>query len=475
MSHRRIASTSPRTRSTARRGPRPGGRSRRVQRVVLGAAGAVLLAGGLLQGCAQRAAAARGPARQARRRTRSTRGDASSAWHSRSTRRPRRSAGRASGACPTRPAGRSSRGSRTARRGRSSARARCSARWDPPARRHGARGRSSRARWAWARCSRMPASAFAASCGCMPSGAGRGVTVVNALPIEEYLRGVVPLELNSFVASDAAALQAQAVAARSYTYSRLAEFLPRAQAEARARQPWDLRATVAIRSTAASMRSTPASDRAIRATDGLVMRYGGAVVSAPYHSACGGATASAGELWHSDAEPYLRTVSDRIPGTERVLLRRRAAVPVDAYVGRGGAAGSAGAVPARYASGDAGRRGGRARGDRACARRSRGAAGRGASRPSPSPRTAGGSCCAATTSGSRCARSVARSCPARIFPSTPSRTPTDGSRGCSCAATATGTAWACASGAPMGRARAGQDFRTILRTYYPGTTVEPAE
>jgi stage II sporulation protein D len=28
----------------------------------------------------------------------------------------------------------------------------------------------------------------------------------------------------------------------------------------------------------------------------------------------------------------------------------------------------------------------------------------------------------------------------------------------------------CQSGA-IGRARAGQDFRTILRTYYPGTTV----
>jgi stage II sporulation protein D len=27
----------------------------------------------------------------------------------------------------------------------------------------------------------------------------------------------------------------------------------------------------------------------------------------------------------------------------------------------------------------------------------------------------------------------------------------------------------------VGRARAGQDFRTILRAYFPGVTVEPAE
>jgi stage II sporulation protein D len=32
----------------------------------------------------------------------------------------------------------------------------------------------------------------------------------------------------------------------------------------------------------------------------------------------------------------------------------------------------------------------------------------------------------------------------------------------------------CQSGA-IGRARSGQDFRTILRTYYPGTAVGPAE
>jgi stage II sporulation protein D len=46
--------------------------------------------------------------------------------------------------------------------------------------------------------------------------------VVNRLPAEEYLRGVVPLELSGEGPADHAALEAQAVAARSYTYSRLA-------------------------------------------------------------------------------------------------------------------------------------------------------------------------------------------------------------------------------------------------------------
>ena len=46
-----------------------------------------------------------------------------------------------------------------------------------------------------------------------------------------------------------------------------------------------------------------------------MLRYDGRVVSAPYHSACGGETASPEEVWRSTAEPYLKRVSDRIPGT----------------------------------------------------------------------------------------------------------------------------------------------------------------
>jgi len=40
------------------------------------------------------------------------------------------------------------------------------------------------------------------------------------------------------------------------------------------------------------------------------------VINAPYHSNSGGVTAAASEVWRSGDEPYLVSVSDRIPGTD---------------------------------------------------------------------------------------------------------------------------------------------------------------
>ncbi|HWZ59210.1 MAG TPA: SpoIID/LytB domain-containing protein, partial [Gemmatimonadaceae bacterium] len=51
--------------------------------------------------------------------------------------------------------------------------------------------------------------------------ADHGIVVINRLPVEQYIRGVVPLELGVVGEGELAALEAQAVAARSYTYTRL--------------------------------------------------------------------------------------------------------------------------------------------------------------------------------------------------------------------------------------------------------------
>jgi len=59
------------------------------------------------------------------------------------------------------------------------------------------------------------------------------------------------------------------------------------------------------------------SDAAVARTAGLVLKYGGRTVDAPYSAACGGETASADEVWRTGAQAYLRRVSDRIPGTQR--------------------------------------------------------------------------------------------------------------------------------------------------------------
>jgi stage II sporulation protein D len=140
-----------------------------------------------------------------------------------------------------------------------------------------------------------------------------GLTVVNRLPMEGYLRGVVPLELGTRAASDRAALEAQAIAARSFATVRV----PRDEARLSARG-WHLRAGVADQAYGGVEAEYPLADAAVAATAGLVLRYNGRVVTAPYSAACGGRTAAPGEAWDDAPDaPFLRPVDDHDPSTGR--------------------------------------------------------------------------------------------------------------------------------------------------------------
>jgi stage II sporulation protein D len=136
-----------------------------------------------------------------------------------------------------------------------------------------------------------------------------GLLVANRLHVEDYLRGVVPLEIGRRVAGEEAAVAAQAIAARSYAYVRMTGGETR---------PYDLVATVQDQVYGGADAETPIADAAVWATRGLVLTYGGRPVNAPYHSTCGGSTAEVSEVWYrSRNEPYLRRVSDRIGGSDR--------------------------------------------------------------------------------------------------------------------------------------------------------------
>jgi stage II sporulation protein D len=134
-----------------------------------------------------------------------------------------------------------------------------------------------------------------------------GVLVVNRLPMESYLRGVVPLELTGRPSpAEQAAVEAQAVAARSYASTRLSPAATRG---------YDLVATVQDQVYGGADAERPATDAGVERTRGLVLTYAGRVVAAPYSSTCGGSTAEATEVWWRRAPaPYLQSVSDRIPG-----------------------------------------------------------------------------------------------------------------------------------------------------------------
>lgn len=138
------------------------------------------------------------------------------------------------------------------------------------------------------------------------AGSDTELVEINSLSIEDYVRGVVPLEMGDRPPADSAAVQAQAVTARSYAYIHLAPG-----------RSFDVTGGVLDQIYGGVAAETAVGSQAVESTRWLVLTYAGRVVNAPYHSACGGSTAAASEVWRTGDEPYLRPVSDRIPGTDR--------------------------------------------------------------------------------------------------------------------------------------------------------------
>jgi stage II sporulation protein D len=134
----------------------------------------------------------------------------------------------------------------------------------------------------------------------VPGEAGK-FTVVNYLDIEDYLRGVVPLELGIRSREEIEALKAQAVAARTYTYRQLID---------RCAEPFDMVATMADQVYGGVAAEYRESDLAIKSTADLIMTAGDSVIFAYYHSTCGGMTADVNEAWGKPSRSYLRSIKD---------------------------------------------------------------------------------------------------------------------------------------------------------------------
>jgi stage II sporulation protein D len=285
-----------------------------------------------------------------------------------------------------------------------------------------------------------------------------GLRIINRVAIEAYLRGVVPRELGVRDANDRAALEAQAVAARSYAVARLGN----------ASRGFDVTATTSDQVYGGMDAENAVADAAVAATEGLVLTYHGSTVSAPYHSTCGGSTAAPDELWRSRSEPFLQRVSDRIPGSDRYYCEIAPRFRWE----RSWSADSLTAVIDRYvraySEGPAGPIGeirsvdvdGRTPSDRVAALRIETDRGRYLVRGNDIRyvlRGPGGELLNSTYFSPR----IVRSPEGRLT-----------------RLTIRGLGYGhgvgmCQWGA-IGRARAGQDFRTILSTYYPGTTVARA-
>jgi stage II sporulation protein D len=135
------------------------------------------------------------------------------------------------------------------------------------------------------------------------AGLSGALAVVNAVRIEDYLRGVVPLEIGSGERTPAEALKAQTIAARSYALF----YLGRRSAT----HGCDLLAGAEDQVYGGVGAETPAASRAVVETRGVVGLYHGRVIRANYSSTCGGTTEAAALVWPGESFGYLRSVSDR--------------------------------------------------------------------------------------------------------------------------------------------------------------------
>lgn len=142
----------------------------------------------------------------------------------------------------------------------------------------------------------------------IPTPGGSGLTVINVLELESYLAGVVPREIGpGRKARDLAAVAAQAIAARTYTISKL---------DRQRARGFDLYADVRDQAYGGVDWEDSLASAAITRTAGLVLRHGERLVPTYYHSTCGGHTASIDEVWPYDADPVLEARPDHRPDGE---------------------------------------------------------------------------------------------------------------------------------------------------------------
>lgn len=127
---------------------------------------------------------------------------------------------------------------------------------------------------------------------------GGGLTAVNIVPVDDYLRSVVPEEMP--VDWPAEAIKAQSVAARSFAL---------ASRGRHASEGYDLCTTTHCQLYTGTAAEKSASNAAIKATRGEVLTYGGKPIEALFHTDSGGMTENSEAVWGSHV-PYLRAAKD---------------------------------------------------------------------------------------------------------------------------------------------------------------------
>ncbi|MDX6496360.1 MAG: hypothetical protein QOE17_2346 [Gaiellales bacterium] len=125
---------------------------------------------------------------------------------------------------------------------------------------------------------------------------GGSMDVINLVPTEKYVRGVVPCEVPA--SWPAQAVQTQAVAARSYA------------AATRGGGRFDAYPDTRSQVYCPIERQAAASDAAVAATQRQVVMYGGNVATTFFSSSSGGRTSTIHVSWGGTDQGYLKAVND---------------------------------------------------------------------------------------------------------------------------------------------------------------------
>ena len=120
--------------------------------------------------------------------------------------------------------------------------------------------------------------------------------IINYLKLEKYLKSVVGSEMPKEF--PLAALQAQAIAARTYALKLLGK-----------NKFFDIHSTQASQVYLGLEAETAKINRAVRSTSSLALFYENKLIEAVFHSSSGGRTENSGQVWKYQL-PYLRSVVD---------------------------------------------------------------------------------------------------------------------------------------------------------------------
>lgn len=126
------------------------------------------------------------------------------------------------------------------------------------------------------------------------------MTVINILPLEQYLYGVVPREIGG--SSPIEAIKAQAVVARTYTIQNSGKY---------SKWGFNLGPTVADQAYGGYDWENVNSNAGVDQTAGKVVTYQGKIASVFYFSTSGGYTEDVKYVWGSFNYPYLISVEDK--------------------------------------------------------------------------------------------------------------------------------------------------------------------